>query len=332
MAFPNDGNHGQSINAELQRPSSVESSAASNIPSVTDDATRPQTAVQSSQDAGSRPPPSRRGPPQSSGRGAVRKSITSERSGHGSNRPQSSASRVSRTHVPTMASHAFFRPMSSQRLQAQRSGRPPTQGQGRASEDGQSDIGNVYRQSLGSNGTVRIDPPAEQDNEAPPPSRGTEFTDNLPFDRATSTASPTGNGTIRSMGENAGLLETRSRMQVPPRLDFGKNQTTGAHAISQAQKSPRSFRSGFRMSSKGETPQPDIEGRERLSSNASTQNPMHGKQETQNAVKSGRNWEYFSGNTAFCWGGRLQNARDRPINIATGVLVVLPAALFFAYS
>jgi palmitoyltransferase ZDHHC9/14/18 len=33
------------------------------------------------------------------------------------------------------------------------------------------------------------------------------------------------------------------------------------------------------------------------------------------------------------WGkGRFQNARERPINIITGILVVLPSGLFFAYS
>jgi len=55
---------------------------------------------------------------------------------------------------------------------------------------------------------------------------------------------------------------------------------------------------------------------------------------TKEEVKKelGRNYEYFTGNTVFCWGGRLQNARDRPINIITGLLVIIPAALFFAFS
>jgi palmitoyltransferase ZDHHC9/14/18 len=46
----------------------------------------------------------------------------------------------------------------------------------------------------------------------------------------------------------------------------------------------------------------------------------------------GRNYEYFEGNTIFWWGGRLQNARDRPINVLTGAVVVLPAVLFFVFS
>jgi palmitoyltransferase ZDHHC9/14/18 len=55
---------------------------------------------------------------------------------------------------------------------------------------------------------------------------------------------------------------------------------------------------------------------------------------TEQAVKTelAKNYQYFSGNTAFCWGGRLQNTRDRPVNIATAIMIVLPAALFFGYS
>jgi palmitoyltransferase ZDHHC9/14/18 len=46
----------------------------------------------------------------------------------------------------------------------------------------------------------------------------------------------------------------------------------------------------------------------------------------------GKNYEYFLGNTLFCGGGRFQNSRDKPVNIATGLLVVVPSALFFAFS
>jgi palmitoyltransferase ZDHHC9/14/18 len=46
----------------------------------------------------------------------------------------------------------------------------------------------------------------------------------------------------------------------------------------------------------------------------------------------GRNYQYFQGNTVFCLGGRLQNTRHRPVNIATGGLVVIPAVLFLAFS
>lgn len=47
---------------------------------------------------------------------------------------------------------------------------------------------------------------------------------------------------------------------------------------------------------------------------------------------AGKNWEYFTGNTIFCVGGRFQNTRSRPVNIATGAAVVIPCILFFVFS
>jgi palmitoyltransferase ZDHHC9/14/18 len=46
----------------------------------------------------------------------------------------------------------------------------------------------------------------------------------------------------------------------------------------------------------------------------------------------GKNYEYFAGNTVFCLGGRLQNSRDRPINIISAVFILLPIGLFFGFS
>jgi len=46
----------------------------------------------------------------------------------------------------------------------------------------------------------------------------------------------------------------------------------------------------------------------------------------------GHNYEYFEGNTVFFLGGRLQNSRQRPVNIATGSFVVIPGVLFFIFS
>ncbi|KAF2452443.1 DHHC palmitoyltransferase-domain-containing protein, partial [Lineolata rhizophorae] len=56
------------------------------------------------------------------------------------------------------------------------------------------------------------------------------------------------------------------------------------------------------------------------------------REKVKRQMQLGKNYEYFTGNTVFCWGGRLQNARDRPINIATGILVLAPAGLFFGFS
>lgn len=44
-----------------------------------------------------------------------------------------------------------------------------------------------------------------------------------------------------------------------------------------------------------------------------------------------KNWQHFTGNTVFCWGGRLQNTRDRPVSAGTAILVILPTILFFVF-
>jgi palmitoyltransferase ZDHHC9/14/18 len=48
--------------------------------------------------------------------------------------------------------------------------------------------------------------------------------------------------------------------------------------------------------------------------------------------KLGKNYEYFLGNMSFCLGGRWQTARDLPMNVLTGVIVIVPSGLFFGYS
>ncbi len=285
---------------------------------------RPSTAatgISSQRSPWSQAPPSRRGLPPTATRGGKSSGSTSNsRINAGGSRPQSAASR---THVPSLTSHAFFRPMSSQRLQAQRSGRPSTTGQGGTSEDGYSEMGsNPNRQSTGSNPTLRQALVIHQDSDLPaPPSRGTEATER------------DGNGTIRSMSESVRPLQNRSTNQGPTHLDLSKSYKNGTGMAPTPQKSPRSFRSSFLLPSRsGASATEGTKGREKLSSASST--PMAGPSKTHNTKQSdnGRNYQYFSGKTVFCWGGRLQNTRHAPINIATGLFVVLPGALFFAYS
>ncbi|OAA60545.1 dhhc zinc finger membrane protein [Niveomyces insectorum RCEF 264] len=47
---------------------------------------------------------------------------------------------------------------------------------------------------------------------------------------------------------------------------------------------------------------------------------------------TGKNYQYFEGNTVFCLGGRFENTKSRPINLATGLLVLIPCVLFFVFS
>ncbi|KAF3035483.1 Eukaryotic peptide chain release factor GTP-binding subunit [Didymella heteroderae] len=248
----------------------------------------------------------------------------------GQSRPTTAASR---THVP-LAAHGFFRPMSSQRLQQQRNQRP-------TSLLGHSSLnaGNVrdstassYRQSVGSTNTTRGQPTLglHRELDQPPPSRGTDITDRDMPDRTTANTTPTGAETVRSRDESITPLQ-RPR---PQHLNL-TNTHNDAGTVPTPGKSPRSFRSSFMLPSRdGRSGQMRVhQGHEKLTS-AESSPRLDRRESTKQAVKRelGKNYQYFSGNTAFCWGGRLQNTRDRPVNIATAIMIILPAALFFGFS
>ena len=242
-------------------------------------------------------------------------------------RPQSAMSRGSRTHVPSLTSHAFFRPMSSQRLQAQRGGRPLTSGQTGTGSTGHSNIGSVFhRQSIGSNQT------GYQDNDLPPPSRGTEYTEHDPRDPPSINPSPSGNVTTQSVDESTRPLHKRSSFPEPVHLDFAANYKQNTSGILQAQKSTGSFRSTFILPARRNPSPHDRQRREQPSSKNRSQEPEHSRALPTAHVHTGKNYQHFAGNTVFGLGGRLQNARQKPINVATGVLVVLPSVLFLVYS
>ncbi|KAI0204202.1 palmitoyltransferase ERF2 [Astrocystis sublimbata] len=263
----------------------------------------------------------------------------------GSGRPPSAASKTSRSHAP-LASHAFFRPMSSQTLQAQRgSPRPPSISQPRPSLDNVPDEDDRSRNAPYH---IHIQPPISHTNQPadaedelqPPPSRGTEITE--PYDRVTATTSPThGHYPTASVTDSVSPLHKQQAKEKGLSLNLDKNNSyrNVGNPPSPA-RTPRSFRSSLFIPGRGDSasrPNHDMHGAEKLSSGAST--PQMRPRPHDTAGKSteekrphpqlGRNHEYFEGNTVFCLGGRLQNTRHRPINIGTGFLIVLPAALFF---
>ncbi|KAI0476109.1 DHHC palmitoyltransferase-domain-containing protein [Xylariaceae sp. FL0804] len=268
-------------------------------------------------------------------RGSISGSLSSAR-------PLSSASR---THVP-LTSHAFFHPMSSQKLQAQRgASRPNTMSQRPPSIDDMPDDDQSHVAPQGaavSSSIARVVRPLTPDDAQPPPSRGTEITE--PDDRITSSASPTyGRDMTASVADSVRPLQRNKADDGGLTVDVNKSRN-GANVPSPI-KSPRSFRSSLFMPGKRESSSGpvnrDTHGAEQLSSCASSPRltPRFSTKSKGGAgatrpkpVAQGRNHEYFEGNTVFCIGGRLQNTRHRPINIATGFLVVLPAALFFARS
>ena len=222
----------------------------------------------------------------------------------------------SRTHVPSISSHAFFKPMSSQRLQAQRGQRTSMLGRGTSSQDQSKQA-------------------SQPEDTKPPVSRDTDITDHDANDRQTTNPSPDVAETVRSQGESIAPLRKPSGLT---HLNIEKaNKNGSASHLPTPTKSPRSFRSSFiipsRRSRGGNSSLHHQQGHEKLSSTASSPHiALPEPRKIQSRHKVGKNYEYFTGNTVFCWGGRLQNTRDRPISIATAVLTLLPGGLFFGFS
>lgn len=237
----------------------------------------------------------------------------------GSSRPQSPVSQTSRTHVPSLTAQGFAKPMSSQRLQAQRLKRPL--GRERIqSPPPESEPGHFEDdQSIASSrqGPFHAMPKGHR----PIPSLATEMTQS----EAPENYDTVSHGQTSHDGDTGLVNGTKKEgKHKPTHLNIRNSKTS-----ENGQKSPMSFRSGFSLGSK----RPD-QGHQILSSNTSSPGFAPPGKSLPVPVQSalGKNHEYFEGNTMFWWGGRLQNARDRPINIATGIVLVLPAILFFVYS
>ena len=298
--------------------------AASNNPN------RPGSSLSSATRPSTRAPPSRRGmhsPPMGSTRmgGAF-----SAFGGSASNpsRPASAASKTSRTHIPALTSHAFFRPMSSQRLQAQRGAAGQSLRTGASTGGSNSSGTNTQRHSMVTNETERPEPTGGvyTDSGRPPPSRasrGTAFTDD--DDGDTQNGPRTRNQTLTSMGGSERPLQYDSgRFSPTPSIPVNiQNYENG-----KPQKAPRSFSSNF-LRANGGASRGEAQRHQRLSSTASQAFP---KSEQVPEAKPGINYQYFAGNTVFWLGGRLQNTRDRPINVISGLIVIIPTILFLVFS
>lgn len=235
-----------------------------------------------------------------------------------SSRPESSTSKTSRTHVPSLASQAFFRPMSSQRLQAQR-GTTSSIKIGGASTN--SDAGTeTNRNSMITDVTEQPEIPVGRDL----PSRGTEFTEGDEGGFAGHSQDVTLGKFSNASGELP-LQYNKDQFQDPEGLHSDENDMSERN---RAARTSRKFSSNF-LKGNG-TSRKDINGHERLDS--FTDSPGFTGASEAKALKAGINYQYFSGNTVFCWGGRLQNTRDRPVNVVSGLIVIIPSILFLVYS
>jgi palmitoyltransferase ZDHHC9/14/18 len=307
------------------------------IQSTADGRSRPDTGttgVSSQRNPWTQSPPSRNASrnTNTSNAGAQRSSVQGSTTSSIPGRPRSAASR---THVPSLQSHAFFKPMSSQRLQAQRGGSRPVAVTQATSDDAENGNG-TPRQSVQSNLTNRAGPsPVEDGDMPPPPSRGTEMTEQETAERVTANTSPTqGHYATGSLTESVRPLQRNAQNINGLSLNTDKSYKNGG-GLPAPSKSPRSFRSSFLIPTRAEPvvnpSDRNTNGREKLASIASTvaTTPTG---HTHKVPKLGKNHQYFQGNTRFWAGGRLQNARDRPVNIATGLFVLVPGVLFFVFS
>ena len=291
------------------------------------DPSRPESAMSSQTRPSMRSPPSRRGLPFAGGWksgpafGGPGGTISN------TSRPPSATSRSSRTHVPSLAPHKFFRPMSSQRLQAQRSGRSVQIHQSGASLDGYSEAGSSGNRprgpSLGSNVTAHRRLLMHDDHDLPPPSRDTEFSG--PEEHES-----TRNATRQSARNDRRQVSNQSNSYLSDHIDLGSKFKSHNGDQRSGTKSPKMFRANFLIPA--ENAPRDSSLHNQPPRFATTRGNSGEKLPPRPNPRPGLNYQYFSGNTVFCWGGRFQNSRDRPVNIATGIFVVLPSVLFFVYS
>ncbi|KAI5806886.1 DHHC palmitoyltransferase-domain-containing protein [Geopyxis carbonaria] len=237
---------------------------------------RPTTAMSSS--TGPRnwnSPPSRRG--LSSVGGSIR------------GRPTSSASR---THAPSITSQAFYRPMSSAKLQAQR---------GKVTEEDEVEQNRIR-------GFAQIS--HIQENSSLRQQETVVHQRNTPLQYTRDASVSTVEQTVRT----APSVNSASPLQQPESVNQKRQ--------GEQPQIPHNMNSAIRM--------PQLSDRDVCSDGSELSNP--GQDPRERHPDLGRNYEYFPGNMSFCFGGRWQTANDLPMNILTGILVALPSALFFAYS
>lgn len=269
------------------------------------DQNRPTSAKSSQTRPSTRPPPSRRGGAFGGPGGMM----------WNTSRPMSATSRSSRSHVPSLASQAFFRPMSSQRLQARRN-RPTEGGQLRASIVGADEVDRTMKDHV--NRTTDVSPATGV----------SEFLDL--DDESRMEDSPLGATTLRSNEDSQRPLQNHLlRNSIPTYASLGRNNKQAASSSRKPKTSVLYQATIVKPAREMATMPNNLRGHERT---YPAKYPESAQGFQQDSPPTGANYQFFLGNTVFFWGGRLQNARDLPVNIATGILAVLPSVLFLYYS
>ncbi|KAK4543434.1 hypothetical protein LTR36_005577 [Oleoguttula mirabilis] len=275
------------------------------------------------------PPSSRRGFAAFAARSGekLRNSTDAGADGPGAaSRPESA---ISRTHVPSVAAQGFFRPMSSQKLQAQRGQRPTSSlAQNVQTNRKSEDSTRRHRYSNASVNTLREGAPSTRDEDVPPMpnSRGTMFTRDGTQPEGQAAASMVSNNSTAPLQARQG--------HVPPKLEIEGLRTRNSQSHL-TPKSPRSLRASLGLTSLNSR-RPSPSQHAKLESNPSSPNdnekPAFAPSHPPPPKGNGKNYEYFAGNMLFFLSGRCMNSKARPLNVATFVLTALPAALFFGFS
>ncbi|KAK4608951.1 Palmitoyltransferase erf2 [Fulvia fulva] len=263
----------------------------------------------------------------------------------GSRQSSRPGSAVGSTHVPSLISQGFSRPMSPQMLQAQR-GQTIMNRTGSASglrqnafHQAQNSVAEEQeipdRRHRYSNASVKTQQETEQ-----PTRDGTASPPPLPASRGFSiTSSSNGHG-LQSAAGPGSVTTNNSIVPLNTRLQQDQQK-----AVPPTPKSPLSFRASLglnsRHSSRRDThDRKPSRSHEKLHSNPSSPLNTTNEKSMSNMAGNtkgtgnyaGKNYEYFAGNMLFFLSGRCLNTKAQPLNIATFILTVLPAALFFAFS
>ncbi|CAI4211176.1 unnamed protein product [Parascedosporium putredinis] len=167
------------------------------------------------------------------------------------------------------------------------------------------------------------DPRSDDGSFVAPPSPGTEVTG---VDRTANTSPTQGHHTTHgSISESMRPLQKKKFENQNLNISVDKSYAERSSSIAGVLKSPRSFRSSFLL--------PAILGCFHPRADAARRGAAtEAKAPQPQPSRIGKVFEYFEGNTIFCFGGRWQNSRQRPVNVATGMLVVAPTVLFFVFS
>lgn len=242
----------------------------------------------------------------------------------GTSRPQSPESTTSRTHVPSLTAQGFLRPMSSSRLQQQRLNN--LRAARAARENSRPNTSAEPAQDDDDTRSIRSGPYVPMPKQhRPTASITTGYSES---------EAPENDDSVSQHGRSAPTQEyfqsdSPAKKQVPAPLDL-RNSLAVSGLQNKPLRSPHSFHSGLSIGGKQVIPPTH----QHLPSNEPSPRyqELQEKHHIAQSSAMGKNYEYFEGNNVFWLGGRLQNARDRPINVLTGTLIIVPAVLFFVFS